>query len=193
MELLNCWRVAEWDIAWGNMHLNQVNRYVWCGEGWCRWSSSIVGVLRSGTLPGATCMSIRQADLFVAERVLCLGNMHLNQASRCACKTPVLQKFPEWNGGILEHCKNVPWQPVASLRGGCIRHQLRHLYEGLMMDIASKDSRHSKDNADWLCRGDHGACMVQASQLAGCVLHRMQHEACSSMCCTARQVRAAPS
>lgn len=26
MELLNCWRVAEWDIAWGNMHLAQVSR-----------------------------------------------------------------------------------------------------------------------------------------------------------------------
>ena len=24
MELLNCWRVAEWDTAWGNMHLDQV-------------------------------------------------------------------------------------------------------------------------------------------------------------------------
>ncbi len=25
MELLNCWRVAEWDAAWGNMHLDQVS------------------------------------------------------------------------------------------------------------------------------------------------------------------------
>lgn len=24
MELLNCWRVAEWDSAWGNTHLDQV-------------------------------------------------------------------------------------------------------------------------------------------------------------------------
>ena len=28
MELLNCWRVAEWDVAWGNMHLNQASRPV---------------------------------------------------------------------------------------------------------------------------------------------------------------------
>lgn len=30
MELLNCWRVAEWDIAWGNRHLNQASQIAPC-------------------------------------------------------------------------------------------------------------------------------------------------------------------